>query len=208
MTNTRRTCTSLTPARAIRLATIAATLAAVSSTGLAQAVPPTTGAADTRAAGNARQAADQLAEADREFIEQAAQNGHAEIASSRLAIEKSNHAQVKAFAEQMVRDHTQANEKLKALGERHGVEVPGEASMLQKAKATVLGALEGETFDRRYAQDMGVEAHEETIELFREAVQEVRHPEVKQFAQETLPKLEHHLQMARELNRAVGNGDN
>jgi hypothetical protein len=43
-----------------------------------------------------------------------------------------------------------------------------------------------------------VVAHEQTIELFQKAANS-KDAELKAFAQKTLPKLQHHLKMAREL---------
>ncbi|MNM92092.1 hypothetical protein D3C81_1044140 [compost metagenome] len=44
------------------------------------------------------------------FIDEAVSAGMAEIQTSQLALEKTESAQVKAFAEQMIKDHTKTNQ--------------------------------------------------------------------------------------------------
>lgn len=68
----------------------------------------------------------------------------------------------------------------------------------------MLSSADGQDFDRRYAESMGVEAHRETIALFEKASKEARDPEVKAFATKTLPNLREHLQMAQSMQAATG----
>lgn len=147
-----------------------------------------------------------LSRADRGFLEQAAQNGHAEVESSKLALTKAQNPEVKSFAQKMVEDHTKTGNELAALATSKGVEVPKEPSLMQKAKMKLLSTADGENFDRRYAKSMGVEAHEETLELFRKAASEAKDADVKAFASKTVPALEEHMKMARQLEMAVDPG--
>lgn len=157
----------------------------------------------TAPAGVAAPTAGKLARADAAFLKQAAQNGHAEVESSKVALTKAVNPQVKAFAQQMVDDHTKTNSELSALAASKGVDVPTEPSLAQKAKLKLLSARDGDGFDRHYAESMGVEAHEDTIKLFKKASAEATDQEVKAFALKTLPALEHHLQMAKALHAAT-----
>ncbi len=141
-----------------------------------------------------------LSRADEGFLTQAAQNGHAEVEASKLAMEKASDPKVKEFARKMVEDHTQANQELEKLASSKGVDLPDGPSLLQKGKSKLmLSTADGESFDRRYADSMGVEAHEDNIELFEEAVKEAEDAEVKAYAQKVLPKLQEHLKMAKQL---------
>jgi putative membrane protein len=143
--------------------------------------------------------ADKLARGDVEFLKQAAENGLAEVEGSKLAIAKAVNTQVKGFAQQMVDDHGKANEALKTLASAKGVELPAAPSMAQKAKIRLLDSADGAAFDRRYADNFGVAAHEGTIKLFQKAASSAADPDVKAFAAKTLPTLQTHLQMARDL---------
>ena len=140
-----------------------------------------------------------LARADESFLKQAAQNGLAEVESSKLALTKAQNSQVKSFAQQMVDDHTKANEELKALAQSKGVEVPTEPSMAQRAKIKLLEKSSAENFNHRYAEQMGVDAHQDTVKLFQKASSEARDADVKAFASKTLPKLQEHLKLAQDL---------
>lgn len=190
----------------LRPACIAAWLLTAAAAATAQPAT-TTPMAPARAASPAMpgaSAAMHLQRSDAGFLKQAAENGHAEVESSRIALKKASDANVKAFAQRMVDDHTAAGQKLNALAKRKGVEVSDSPSLIQKAKLKLLEAADGAEFDRKYAQSMGVEAHEETVEMFEKAAKDARDPDVKAFASQTLPTLREHLTMARTLAQQVG----
>jgi putative membrane protein len=141
------------------------------------------------------------------FMKQAAENGHAEVESGKRALSKASDPRVREFAQTMVDDHTRSNQRLKALATKKQVELPERPSLLQKGKAMLLDTAEGESFDRRYAESMGVNARRDTLELFQNAASEAQDPEVKAFAQEALPMLQKHLSMAQSLHAALSGSD-
>src|SRR5690606_34856418 len=120
-----------------------------------------------------------LSRADAGFLKQAAQNGHAEIEGSKLALSKGTHPQVKAFAQMMVDDHAKADSALKTLAASKGVDVPAEPSLAQKAKLKLLSTRDGANFDHHYAESIGVAAHEDTVRLFKKAAAEAEDADVK-----------------------------
>ena len=63
---------------------------------------------------------------DQDFVTKAAQAGLAEVRLGQLAGEKSAAANIKAFGQRMVSDHTKAGEELKTLAAGAGANVPGE----------------------------------------------------------------------------------
>jgi len=142
-----------------------------------------------------------LSHADTSFMKEAAHGGAGEIESAQIAQGKSGNAKIKAFAQQMVTDHTATAAELKSLASSKGYALPDGPTMTQKAKDKMLG-MRDNSFDRSYAK-MAVSDHEKTVKLFRDASQKAKDPDVRAFAQKTLPALEHHLQMARELQPAV-----
>ncbi|HZE92581.1 MAG TPA: DUF4142 domain-containing protein [Rhizobacter sp.] len=146
----------------------------------------------------------QLARADVAFLNQAAENGHAEVEASKLALSKASSSQVKSFAQQMVDDHTKAGDELASLAESKGVKVSSSPSLTQKSKLKLLSALDGQNFDKRYAKTIGVAALEDSVKLFQKAANEAKDADVKAFAARTLPTLQHHLEMAKELKSATG----
>lgn len=147
--------------------------------------------------------AENLAGRDQSFLEQAAQNGHAEQSAGQLALTKANSPQVQAFAQRMVDDHARIEQDLNSLAASKNYTPPKEASLLHKGKEAIIGGLSDEHFDRRYVTQMGVEVHEANVRLFEEAAREARDPDVKAFAAKHLPALRSHLQAARELKTQV-----
>lgn len=145
------------------------------------------------------QRTEKLARADAAFLKEAAENNHAEIEGSNLALQKATNPQTKAFAQRMLDDHGKTGQELASLAAAKGVDLPKEASMLQKAKLKLLNMANAADFDRMYGESIGVNAHADTIDLFRKAAAEAKDPDVKAFATRTLPALQRHLDMARQL---------
>ncbi|MGF6487932.1 DUF4142 domain-containing protein [Pseudomonas frederiksbergensis] len=141
-----------------------------------------------------------------DFVDDAAEGGIAEVETSKLALEKSSSADVKAFAKMMVADHSEANEELAALAKKHDIEMPDTTTVVKQAKEKILD-LRDESFDTAYANNQ-VKAHEETIERFKKQANTVTDDktkgatELKAFAQKMLPALEKHLDMAKKLQAA------
>lgn len=137
-----------------------------------------------------------------DFVEEASAKSLAEIETARTAIQKTESAVVREFAQAMIADHTKANQELKRLANAKKLDVADDAELMNQAKAFILKQRDGESFDEAYANNQVV-AHEQSIELFKKAAM-MKDAELKAFAQKTLPKLEHHLQMAQELAMATG----
>lgn len=144
-----------------------------------------------------------LAPPDQDFLEQAAHNARAEMSAGRLALTKARHPQVRAFAQRMIDEHTLIDTDLRALAADHGFDAPEDPSALQKGKEMMIGGLGDGTFDLRYMNQMGVEAHKAHIQLFETAERDARHPDVKAFASRHLRALREHLQAAQALKAEV-----
>lgn len=140
------------------------------------------------------------ARSDESFMKEAAHAGAAEIEASKLAQSKAKSADVKAFADSMITDHTKVADELKALAASKNVKLPDGPSVKQKAEIKLIDAGDNDKFDERYAKNFGIKAHEDTIKLFEEASREAKDPEVKAWATKTLPGLKHHLEMAQALS--------
>jgi putative membrane protein len=138
-----------------------------------------------------------------DFVEDASAKGVAEVEAGKLALEKGTSADVKTFAEMMVKDHTAANTKLKSIADTKKLEVSDNAMLMDKAKSMILELRSAKSFDQAYANNQVV-AHEQTIALFKKEAAEGKDAELKAFATETLPKLEAHLTQAKALAKAHG----
>ncbi len=137
-----------------------------------------------------------LAAADKKFVKDAAQGGMAEVQLGQLASQRASDPQVKQFAEQLVNDHSKANEKLKQIASDKGLALPADIPSSAKREAAKLSKLNGPAFDREYMTHM-VSDHKKDVSEFRAATKKARDPDVNQFAQQTLPTIEQHLQIAQ-----------
>jgi len=141
---------------------------------------------------------------DRDFVLKAASSGMHEIALGKLALKRSSDEKVKAFAERMVRDHGKANEKLNLAATELGIQI-GEKSVTPDHQKHIehVREMKGENFDREYIRHM-VKDHEEDVALFRRASAEAKVKAVAAFAKDTLPALQEHLKLAKELQSSSG----
>lgn len=144
-----------------------------------------------------------LSRSDAAFLKRAAQNGQAELASSKLALKRGLDTQVKGFAQQMLDDHGKAAEALAALAGAKGVALPAEPSLRQKARIKLLAGAQGARFDQRFADVMAVAAHRDTVQRFEKAATSATDADVRAFAQATLPMLRNHFKMATELKQSM-----
>ena len=135
-----------------------------------------------------------------EFVNQAATSGMFEIQSSELALDKSRDDRVREFAQHMVKDHTEASQKLKTAAGSMTMPTsldPEHAKMLQQ-----LQQASGNDFTRNYVQ-MQFEGHQKAVTLFDGFAQNGDNPQLKQFAQETAPTLRNHLQQITQIRQSM-----
>ena len=144
----------------------------------------------------------QVSPTDRMFMDKAAQGGMAEVQLGQLASEKAAEQPVKDFGQRMVKDHSQANDRLKNIAQRKGVTLPDSVSPKDKALYDRLSRLSGDAFDRAYMKAM-VKDHDEDVAEFRKESKVARDTDVRSFASTTLPTLEDHLRIAKETESKV-----
>ncbi|HEU4663597.1 MAG TPA: DUF4142 domain-containing protein [Dokdonella sp.] len=149
------------------------------------------------AAGGASAATTQT---DRAFVEKAAIANAGEIAVGRLAATHSQDANVKAFGERMVNDHTKAAEALEAAAKKDGIELP--PAPAGNPDAERLARLNGVEFDRAFGDRMRAD-HAKAVALFSEESKASGDSHVKAFAAKTLPTLEDHKKLAQSLPGAA-----
>ena len=137
-----------------------------------------------------------VSSADKKFATDAAQGGLAEVEMGRLALEKGTSPQVKQFGQQMVTDHTQANNELMQLSKSQNLDLPEQVNSKHKSAMERLSGMSGKDFDTAYMQHM-VQDHQEDIADFQKEAQSGSDTALKSFAQKYLPVLQQHLQMAQ-----------
>jgi putative membrane protein len=124
-----------------------------------------------------------------------------EIQSSELANDRAQRSDVKSFAKQMIDDHTKAGQDFKAAVQAANMPPPKEEpDAKQRATLAKLKAANGKAFDQAYVSAQ-LKAHKEAVTLVRTYAKSGKTAPLKEFAQQTLPTLEHHLSMVQELSR-------
>ena len=141
---------------------------------------------------------------DSDFVEDAAIGGMAEVELGKLASTKAANAEVKKFGQMMVTDHTAANNQLKELAGKKGWKLPTEVDSSHKATADNLRNLVGADFDKEYVDDM-VDDHETDVKAFQDKANNATDPELKAFAQKTLPVLQKHLDAIKAIQAKMNN---
>ena len=144
----------------------------------------------------------ELAPQDQKFSEEAAIGGLMEVTLGELALQQAKDEQVMAFGQRMVQDHGQANEKLMAIAEQKGIQLPQELPEDAQQKYEELQQLSDAEFDRAYMDEM-VKDHEKDVQAFEQQAESGQDPDLRAFAEETLPTLREHLEMAKEVHSQV-----
>jgi putative membrane protein len=136
---------------------------------------------------------------DRVFVHAAAQGGMAEVELGKLAEQKGQSEAVKDFGRRMVEDHSKANERLIGLAKEDGVAVPTEFHPKQQAKRDMLEAASEEVFDVVYVRGQ-VADHQKAVQLLEYEIGSGQDTDLKTFAEEILPIVLQHLEMAQSIH--------
>jgi putative membrane protein len=136
-----------------------------------------------------------------DFVTEAAQSDMFEIQSSKLALSSAD-ATTKDFAQKMIVDHTKTTTELKgAVGKGEAqATLPIDMSSSQQSMLAKLRDLHGTDFDKQYHSDQ-VSVHKDAVSLFQRYGKDGADPQLKTWAGNTAPALEHHLEMAQNLNK-------
>jgi putative membrane protein len=129
----------------------------------------------------------QLSSADKAFIKDAAKGGMMEVAMGSVAEKNASDSEVKNFGARMVKDHSKANENLKAIAKEENVKWPA-------------GKEAGKWKSDKDYMDAMVKDHEKDLAAFEKEAKDGTNPKVKSFADETGKTVREHLDMAKEID--------
>jgi putative membrane protein len=135
---------------------------------------------------------------DAKFVEAASAAGLAEVSLGKLGAAHGQSDAVKAFGQQMVDDHTKANEELNTIAGGKSIPVSKLPMASDTSAASKIGNMKGDEFDAAFKKRM-VQDHEKVVKLFTKESTAGKDPDLKAFAAKTLPILQHHLEMAKQL---------
>ncbi|HEY9130645.1 MAG TPA: DUF4142 domain-containing protein [Dyella sp.] len=133
---------------------------------------------------------------DRAFLQQAANEGAAEVLLAQVALKQASSPSVRQLAQQLLDDHMQIDRELVRLTNLKQDAQPAMPPPAANQKRTQLQGLHGPAFDRGYVDDV-IDSRQRALAAFGAAARDSLDPDVKQFAQNRLPMLQHQLMLAK-----------
>ena len=133
------------------------------------------------------------------YMQMAASSDMFEIQSSQLALQMSQNAAVRAFAQMLVTDHTRMSNEMRLAAATAGLPLtppallPRQAQMLEQLRAAPAG-----TFDLAY-RDAQIMAHQEALQLHQNYANGGDHPALRTVATRAVPVIQGHLAQAQTL---------
>ncbi|MET3889105.1 putative membrane protein [Bosea sp. OAE506] len=126
------------------------------------------------------------------FVPMAVSSNLLEIESSRLALSRSRDSHVRQLANEMIRDHRRASQRMASVARASGIATP--PAVLSTRHQTMLDQLAStpnREFDAAYLA-LQSQAHDEAVTLFRTYGTNGENPRLAAFARQTLPTLQRH----------------
>jgi len=129
------------------------------------------------------------------FVRKATESSYKEVRSAKEAIPQLQQPELKRIAEMLVTDHSGANARLAKLAEGKHWPVPPAPA----AGAPPAGTASSD-FDATWTADM-IAGHERSVAMYRAEAQSGEDSDLRKYARETLPTIEHHLAELRRLQK-------
>jgi putative membrane protein len=121
-----------------------------------------------------------------------------EIELGKVVEKKSTNAEVKAFAAQVVKDHTAINEELKVAAKSARISISQKMDDAHQKQLDAFEDYKGTNFDGDYLKHTA-EKHKQFVALLKRASKEAKNKELRDFATKNLPTVEGHIEKANKL---------
>jgi len=138
------------------------------------------------------------------FVNAAAISDMYEVTAGKIALERAQSPDVKAFAQKMVDAHTMTTQKLKSIIASNNINVtpPAHVDRRRQAMLDDLRGAKAQDFDHRYISQQ-IAAHKEADILFRGYAKDGDNAAIKDFAAATDKDIKMHLSMAQQLDAST-----
>lgn len=137
------------------------------------------------------------------YVPAAAASDLFEIQSSQVALQRSQNADVRRYAQMMIDHHTRTTQQLTAAARAAGMAPPTPQLMpMQRDMIAQLQGQSGAAFDRTYLMQQ-VEAHEMAVALHGTYAARGDRAELRTVATAAVPIVRQHLDEARRMHRAT-----
>jgi putative membrane protein len=131
-----------------------------------------------------------------DFATTAASADMFEILSSQLALQNASSPDMKAFAQMMVKDHTQSTEELKAAAQQQGISLPTQIIPKHAEQLMALSSGDRAVFEANYLKAQ-LSEHEEVLKLMTDYAGSGDNPALKAHAQKIKPMIQMHFDHVR-----------
>ncbi len=136
------------------------------------------------------------------FAQEAASGGMMEVQLGNIAQKNSNNKSVQDYGKMLVDDHTSANNNLKDIASKKNINLPTTVTSDQQDKIDKLSKETGTQFDKDFIS-MAVDDHQNDIDKFKKAEENIQDADLKDFIAKTLPTLQKHLDKAKEIKNKM-----
>jgi putative membrane protein len=126
---------------------------------------------------------------DRKFIRSASEDGLTVERMGQMAAQVSQNPGVKQLTQKLSRDYAQADQKLRAMGQKLDVAAPSELSSRSTREVGKLDGFSGGEFDQAALREL-VKAEQIYLREMEDEASQGNNAELKQFATTTLPPLQ------------------
>ncbi|HEY0844952.1 MAG TPA: DUF4142 domain-containing protein [Noviherbaspirillum sp.] len=137
------------------------------------------------------------------FLYKAYQRGNSEVRLSQLALLKASNNEVRAFAQRMIDDHATTNADLVQIAQQKNVPLPNDMSPEQTLAFVVLMRLKEDDFNEAFMQ-YNERLHRHAVADFTAQTQQGTDAAIRALAENALPLLNTHLELARETLQRIG----
>ena len=183
----------------LKVVLIASAVAAMFSTAAVQAQSTSAAQSDTSAQTSSTGSMAKLSSGDEKALKDMAQANINEIAAAKIALNKAESSDVKAFAQKMVDDHGDALTKVQMVAKQKDVTLPTEPDAQHKAMADKLEKESGDAFDKMYMENAGTKDHKMVLSKLQSDAKNIKDPDVKALADAHTPVVEQHLKSAEQM---------
>jgi putative membrane protein len=139
---------------------------------------------------------------DAQFVVNTANAGMTEIQAGQLAQQQGMAKDVKAYGAMMVKDHTEAADKLKMIAASKNITLPAALSPEAQNDLADLQKKQGKDFDKAYLDKM-IDDHKKVISMFETESKSGSDADLRAFADATLHTLHHHLDEAEKCDKMM-----
>ena len=140
---------------------------------------------------------------DKAFLETAAQGNVAEVELARLALEKTNNAEIRAFAQRMIHDHEMLEAALNSFVVQAGIQPPHSLNAEHRRLYDRLNQMTGDEFNKEYVADMDKDHHQD-LAAYRKEIASTQDAALKAAVEAGEKVIREHVRTIDDIDRKMG----